>query len=118
MNKIKTTKREMRDNYYIIGVGYCQATNLLNYESAIAYSVGVYGWACDYYEINGVVLSYGYQPLSDKNTKLDYEVLKSYDNKAKLIISNVGSYDQKRNAVKLLLSEFIEQAKQSTKGVK
>jgi hypothetical protein len=113
MKKIKATKRDMRENHYIIGIDYCKAQYLLTHERPIAYSSGVYGWACDYYLVDNVVISTGSSPLKNKNTKTDYEMIKSYDNKALLIISSSGAdYDQKRNALKLLLSEFIEQAKQ------
>jgi hypothetical protein len=118
MNKIKATKRDMRENYFIIGIGYCQADWLLDTQKPIAYSVGQYGWACDYYEFDGVVISTGYSPLNNKNTLSTYKMIKSYNDKAGLILSNGGNYEQKRNAVKLLLSEFIEQAKQNAKVLK
>jgi hypothetical protein len=118
MNKIKATKRDMKENLFIIGVDYCKAQFLLNYETPIAYSVGVYGWACDYYLIDNVVLSTGYNPLQNKNTKTDQKMIKSYDDKARLILNNGGDYDQRRMAVKQLLSEFIKQAKENAKGVK
>jgi hypothetical protein len=109
----------MRENYFIIGISYCLAQNLLAYENPIAYSVGAYGWACDYYLVDNVIISTGYSPLENKNTKTDYEMIKSYDNKALLIMSSSGAdYDQKRNALKLLLSEFVQQAKDNAKGVK
>ena len=113
MNKIKATKKDMRDNYFIIGFGYCQADWLLNYEKPIAYSSGVYGWECDYYDIEGVFISTGYSPLSDKNTLASYKMIKSYNDKANLIISNGGNYEQKRDAVKLLLIEFVREAKRN-----
>ena len=113
MNKIKATKRDMRDNYFIVGIGYCQAQWLLNYESPIAYSVGTYGWACDYYEVEGVVISTGYSPLNSKNAVASYEMIKAYDDKASLILSNGGNYEQNKNAVKMLLIEFVRQAKRN-----
>jgi hypothetical protein len=114
MNKIKTTKREMRDNYFIIGVGYCKAQWLLNYENPIAYSVGAYGWACDYYEVDGVVISTGYSPLNSKNALASYEMIKSYDDKASLILENGGNHEQKKNALKMLLIEFVREAKRNS----
>jgi hypothetical protein len=113
MNKIKATKRDMRDNHFIIGIGYCKAQYLLNYENPIAYSVRVEGWACDYYEVEGVVISTGYSSLKSKNTLTSHEMIKSYDDKASLIISNGGDYEQKKNAVKMLLIEFVREAKKN-----
>ena len=114
MNKIKATKREMRDNYFIIGIGYCSADWLLDNERPIAYSVGVYGWACDYYEVDGVVISTGYSPLNSKNALASYEMIKSYDGKASLILENGGNHEQKKNAIKMLLIEFVREAKRNS----
>ena len=79
MNKIKTTKRSMKENYYIIGIGYCQAQALLNYRDPVAYSAGSNGWQCDYYDIDGVIISTGYDYINNKNTSYNYETLKEYE---------------------------------------
>jgi hypothetical protein len=112
MNKIKATKRDMRENHFIIAISYCLAQDLLAYEKPIAYSVGAYGWACDYYLINGAVISTGHSPLSSKNTKATYDMIKDYDNKA-LFIRNNGTYGQRANAINTLLCEFVEKAKEN-----
>jgi hypothetical protein len=83
MNKIKTTKNEMKQNYRILSVGYCDMQYLLNYESPIAYSSGVYGWSCDYYYIEGVVISTGYSPIDSKNMRDDYKLIREYEQKAR-----------------------------------
>lgn len=82
MNKIKATKKEMRQNYRILSIGYCDAQYLLNYQSPIAYSCGQDGWHCDYYDVDGVIISTGYDTLKDKNAKCDYKVLREYEKKA------------------------------------
>jgi len=83
MNKIKATKKEMRNNYLILGVGYCDMQHLLAYQNQVAYSVGVYGWACDYYDINGIIISTGYDYIASKNMKDNYKLIKEYEAKAK-----------------------------------
>lgn len=105
MNKIKVTQKEMKENYYILGVGYCAMERLLYYETPIAYSAGVYGWSCDYYYVNDVVISTGYGPISSKNMKTDYTLIEKYEAKAretntqeetkKLLIELVGKLKQK-----------------------
>ena len=57
MNKIKATKKEMKQNYRILSIGYCDAQYLLAYETPIAYSCGLYGWSCDYYHQFGAECS-------------------------------------------------------------
>ena len=83
MVKLKATKKEMREGYYyILSVGYCNMQSLLRERQPFAYSTRAEGWACDYYDIDGVLISEGYAPLSNKNMAKDYEVIKEYENKA------------------------------------
>jgi len=82
--KLKTTKKEVREGYYrILSIGYCDAQYLLSEEKPFGYSKGVYGWVCDYYDIDGVCISTGYSPLSDKNMRYNYDLVKEYEKKAK-----------------------------------
>lgn len=112
MKKLKASKKDMRDHYYILGVGYCSLQYLLKYEDPLAYSVGVYGWACDYYDIEGVIISTGYQPLSSKNTVKDYNLIKEYDDKARELVNDCTyNYNTRKRLVTELLSEFISKVK-------
>lgn len=113
MNKIKATQKEMRENHFIIQISYCLAENLLHYEKPIAYSSGAYGWACDYYLVNGSVISTGYRPIISKNTTASYEMIKDYDRKAELIRINGTNYEQTKQAINTLLCEFVEKAKEN-----
>jgi hypothetical protein len=111
MNKVRVTKMEMRTNYNIIKASYCRLQNLLNYEKAIAYSAGINGWSCDYYDINGVIISTGYAPIASDNTNASYELMRDYDDRASEIINSYElDYDTKVKQVKALLSEFIKKA--------
>ena len=102
--KLKATKREIKNHYYyIVGVGYCEAQHLLNYRSPFGYSAGYYGWACDYYNIDGVCISTGYNYISNKNTTCDYKLIREYDDKAQ------GKTQEEREQ---LLQEFISKVKQ------
>ena len=88
MNKVKATKKEMSQNYKILSIGYCGLQSLLAYESPIAYSTCLYGWACDYYlikdeNIGEVIISTGYNPISSKNMEVDYSLIKEYEQKAR-----------------------------------
>jgi len=106
--KLKATKKEMCDGFYkIISIGYCDLQSLLKYENPIAYSCGVYGWSCDYYNFDGVLLSTGYSPLNAKRTLDDYELVREYDNKARDL--------QNREEITALLHEFINKVTQETK---
>jgi len=83
MNKIKATKKEMQQNYKILSVGYCDIQHLLSYQNPIAYSAGLYGWSCDYYEINDIIISTGYSPINTKNMQENYKLNQEYEQKAR-----------------------------------
>ena len=104
--KFKVTKKEMREGYdKIISIGYCKAQNLLRYQDPIAYSVGINGWACDYYDVGGVLISTGYAPIGESP---DYDTLRKYEAQAAKINSDYSlNYEERRMRVNDLLSEFI-----------
>lgn len=100
--KFKTTSAEVKEGYYyIISVGYCDLQYLLKYENPVAYSKGVYGWKFDVYQLDGnVALVTGYNPVASKNTKKDYKIIHSYDERAK---------NMTREELKVLLAEFVKE---------
>lgn len=114
MYKIKATKTEMKQNYYIIGIGYCNAHYLLKAFQPLAYSSGVYGWSCDYYDINDVIVSTGYSYIDNKRIKYDYEALRKLDKKASKIWNDtrIKKYQTKVKKVQKLFIEFLEDGKQ------
>lgn len=82
MRKIQAKKSDMRQNYRILSVGYCDMQYLLKFQNPVAYSAGVNGWDCDYYEIDGVVICTGYNPIKSKNMIDDYKLIREYEQKA------------------------------------
>ena len=106
--KFKATKKQMREEYSkIINIGYCSAQHLLWYKNPIAYSAGCYGWACDYYDIDGILISTGYAPIGKSP---DYEIMRKYNNQAEKIISNYNlSYEKQKKQVNKLLNEFLKE---------
>lgn len=115
--KIKTTKKEMKNYNKIIGAGYCELQYLLKYVDPIAYSTRAEGWACDYYDAHRVLISTGYAPLDNKNTKCNYKMIREYDNKARDIICNYNlPYDDQKDKVMKLLDEFINKCIETKKG--
>lgn len=99
------TKKQVKENSpYLMAVGYCGMQHLLNFKSRFGYSSGVYGWSCDYYDVNGVTISTGYAPIGTHFN--DYEVLKSYEQKAEAIQYNYNlSYEERKNQIEALLLE-------------
>jgi len=113
--KFRASKKEMRNNYYyVIGVGYCVMQFLLEFESPIAYSTRTEGWACDYYDIGGVLISTGYAPLGSKNVNIDYITIREYDSRACEIAHDYSlAHEEREKQVKALLKELIEKAKKA-----
>ena len=106
----KVTKKEIRANFYtVISIGYCDAQYLLRYKNPFAYSCGVYGWNCDYYEVNNVCISTGYRPIGEK---LDYTLLCDLENKARVICLDYNlDNETKKTRIDLLLTELINSIK-------
>lgn len=109
--KIKTTKKAVKDNYnHIIGIGYCNAQNLLRFSDAFGYSSGQNGWVCDYFEVDNVCISTGYSYINNVNVKYDYTLLDSYESKARDIIGNYDiNWEVKKEMVNQLLKDFVNE---------
>ena len=107
--KLKATKKEILDSgKTILKVGYCGGQFLLQHKTPFAYSSGVNGWACDYYNINGVIISTGYAPIGQD---VNYDTLKEYEKKAQKIADNYNlSHEQRAAQVDELLQAFITEA--------
>ena len=110
--KFKTTRKNMKENYStIIKVGYCNIAYLLQYETPIAYSAGSAGWACDYYNIDGVIISTGYAPIGD--IVPSYDTCHRYNVKAENIVLTRGmDWNDKKDIVRGYLREFIREITQ------
>ena len=108
MMKLQATKKQMRQHHRIISIGYCDAESLLKYQEPFAYSAGINGWACDYYYANGILLSTGYSPLSNKNTvENNYKTVREYNDKARTIVHSDIDYETKKEQVNALLVEMV-----------
>ena len=106
--KVKTTKKSVKNAFInIYSIGYCNAQNLLQDISPFAYSSGTYGWSCDYYEIEGICISTGYNPIGEN---VNYDLVRKYDKKAKTILDNYNiDYQKRKNKVNKLLTKFINE---------
>jgi hypothetical protein len=112
--KIKATKKEMRINQFLMNVSYCKMQYLLRYQSPFAYSSGVYGWACDYYNVNGVIVSTGYAPIGEC---LPYETIKAYEEKAIKIACNYSlDWKEQEKQINELLHELLQLFKERIGG--
>ena len=106
--KLKTTKKQVRNSYNkIYSIGYCHAQNLLEGVTPFAYSSGIYGWSCDYYEIENTCISTGYDPIGES---VDFDLLRKYDKKACEIRSDYDvDYQKRKNKINKLLVKFINE---------
>ena len=100
--KVKTSKKSVKNAFVkIYSIGYCEAQNLLQCINPFAYSSGVYGWSCDYYEVDGICISTGYNTIGKS---IDYNLVRKYDDKARKILDNYNiDYQKRKNKVNKLL---------------
>lgn len=83
---LQLTKKQIKENYYCIGVAYCDLQYLLSYFNKLGYYAGVYGWRGDVYLIPGTnwAICTGYETI--QNIKVDdkekRKIIKFYNNKA------------------------------------
>ena len=105
--KLKATKKQIRENFNtILSIGYCDAQYLLDFKNPFAYSAGLNGWSCDYYQIGNICICTGYSPIG---TPVDYTLLRELENKAQLIKYNYDlSYTDKEKQLDELLNQLIE----------
>ena len=106
--KLKTTKKAINaSDQKILKVGYCNLQNLLAWINPFAYSTRAEGWACDYYNINNVIISTGYSPTGDD---VDYSLIKEYEKKAENIRYSDLKWDDRKTELEKLTFEFLEKA--------
>lgn len=101
----------MKESYSkIICVNYCNLQNLLRFQEPFAYSTRAEGWACDYYDIDGILISTGYAPIDSKRTKSTYDICRRYDNESRKILCDYSlSYEEMKEKVNNLLIEYIKE---------
>lgn len=107
--RYKTTRKAMKESYdRIAKVGYCNLQHLLRFQEPFAYSTRVEGWACDYYDINGILISTGYNPIEGKRTKCSYNICRKYDDEAHKILCDYSlTQEEQKEKIDILLNEFI-----------
>ena len=108
--KSKTTKKSIKENYNrIISIGYCNLQSLLSYVQPFAYSTRAEGWACDYYNIQGVIISTGYAPIGES---VDYDIVSKYEKEGMKLRCNYSlTWKERKEKAMELLNEFIEELK-------
>ena len=102
--KFKVSKKDMKYEE-VYSVGYCALQFLLRFEEPMAYSMSVYGWACDYYKVEGAYICTGYNTIG-KIT--DYKMIKKYEAKAEKIIRNIA-YEKQKTLLSHLLKNLIKE---------
>lgn len=104
--KLRASMKYIKEAYpKIIGVPYCEAQNLLTFRSPFGYSCGKYGWNCDYYDVEGVCISTGYNFIEDRGLRQDVDKIKLLRKYEKEALEN---YDNKEKIEELLV-QFVKE---------
>lgn len=84
MSKALITKKDIKKRFNkIIRVGAGDMQHLLRGIEPFAYSArGDLGWACDYYQVEGVCISSGYDCIGEE---VDWELVHEYEEKARVL---------------------------------
>ena len=106
--KFKVSKKDMKYEE-VYSVGYCKLQHLLRFEYPMAYSMSVYGWACDYYKVEDAYICTGYNPTGKV---VDYKLIQKYEAKAEKIITNTA-YEKQKTLLSHLLKKLIKELRAS-----
>ena len=101
--KLKASKKEFK-GLNVLRVGYCKLQYLLQYKQPFAYSSGVNGWSCDYYDLDGVIISTGYQPIGKQ---VNNEAVATYEDIARKVSSGALDYKEKEKLIDNLIKDFV-----------
>lgn len=110
--KFKTTAKEVKgNNNIILGVPYCKMQYLLRYSSPVAYTSGAYGWKCDIYDIDGIIISTGYNYIESKGIEYNHDLITQYENEAREVqnfYKNNYDYSKRVEFTNHLLSDLLK----------
>lgn len=109
--KFKITRRELKENYRCVAVGYCDLQYLLHYCSPIAYNSGVYGWNYDVYTFEqystNIAICEGYRGYP--GIPIDYNIYIKYEAKAKEIIYGDSPCQLQKANLNHLIRDFLDE---------
>lgn len=109
MMRVQVTKGDvMKQNRFVICVGYCDLQHLLHFKDSQFYTAGMYGWNADIYQVSqSAVIVTGYRPFGD--IKPDRAVIREYDARAARILhDSTLSYFEKESNLDFLINEFLK----------
>lgn len=117
MIKARVTDKQLRDGYFVIELGYCDAQNILKFQGARFYNYGIYGWRYDVYELDwNLAICTGYSPIKSIPKKINSQavaIIEKYDKKAETLkSSDYKSYENYRRAIECLYSRMVAELKE------
>lgn len=106
--KFKTTRKAIvSGSGRLVYAPYAELQDLLRGHDAIAYTAGVYGWNFDVYEIGNLTICTGYRGMPGRRANN----IEKYEKQARKIWDQYEkTWDERREEVERLLTEFCEQA--------
>lgn len=110
--KQKATRNTIKRNYNnILNVGYANLQNLLRYDEAKFYNAGVYGWNWNAYELDkNTCIITGYR--NTLGNDIDHNYIVKINNKAREIVKDSISYEDKIKQLEELKQEFLNNYKE------
>lgn len=96
--------KQVKENYYVFSLGYCDAPHILKKSNKLGYTCGVYGWNSDVFTFNDVAVSTGYRPfhnVTDKQNEEGKKIIMKYEKKAKKAEESFDAKKHNYNYTKL-----------------
>lgn len=109
--KEKVSKNAIKEEYPTIIAVECGAMqSLLHFQTPFAYSVGRDGWHCDYYNVDGIIISTGRKPIGAIKVAKSPTQLRYYENSACVTLCNSKiPIKYKETQVNKLLRHLVHQ---------
>lgn len=105
--KAKVTNKYIRNTFdNIFYVNDSRIEDAVRTIEPFAYNCGVYGWNCDFYEIDNVCISTGYRPIGKA---IDSKIVEKYRLKIQAIQSKNYNWMLEKKHLNIVLHKFIKE---------
>jgi hypothetical protein len=106
--KTKIIKKEvLQEAKPVLQFTYCCSQSLLSFQSPYGYTIGSYGWECDYYDTPKAIISTGSRPVG---IRVDYNIIDKYNEAAKSILKYYkGTADEIMVTINTMLLDCIDE---------
>src|SRR5574344_1113052 len=105
--KAKVTNKYIRSSFdNIFYVNDSRIEDAVRTIEPFAYNCGVFGWNCNFYEVDNVCISIGNRPIGKA---IDYKIIEKYRRKIEAIQAKKCHYILEKKKLNIVLHMFIKE---------